>query len=95
MRLSDLAGMDLLPDWHDSPIRDESFKNTLQRISAIHELWSRIVGSLPCNSAREQYVLMVLFADACSAAAAQLRRAAEAYKDQELSRQAHFDDVPF
>lgn len=95
MRLSDLAGMDLLKDWHETPERGESFDQTLRRVGQMEHLYRVIREQMPCTADREQYVLMVLFADATSAAAEQLRRRADEFKDQLLAKGIHADDLPF
>lgn len=94
MRLSDLAGMDIIPDANDLDREFENFDTTLKRLAKAHELYDTMVRALPCTAKREKFVIMKLFASLISTAAAMLNKTAADYAEAEAVTD-HKADIPW
>lgn len=95
MKIVDLAGMEFLKSWHESPGGFEGFEQTLKRLTDISMAWELLGRKLPCNGDREKYLLMLLLADAVIAVGEQLRRSCENFKENCTKSDGSASDIPF
>lgn len=94
MRLSDLAGMDILPDANDIDTEFENFDTTLKRLANAHTLYASIVSQLPCTAKREKFVIMKLFASLIGTAHRMLSKTADDYAEAEAVHDKS-QDIPW
>lgn len=94
MKLSDLAGVDLLPSGTDIDARSESFRNTFSRLVKLARLADELDNQWPCTLKAEKYVLLKLFAALVKAAANSMEKEAEQYKDNNI-KPVDGGDIPF